>query len=86
MKVFANLDDYYNYDYRDEKKWLCLRLRDRWFESSCYAYIEWSAPGVAALRSLATAAPVVLEIKFTPGQERDQAEVVKFHTMGWMGE
>ena len=86
VKVFAWIDDYYNYDYRDESKWLCLRLGGRDMETFCYAYVAKSSPGIEPLMTLDAAAPVRLTIRFAPGSQPNQAEVVEFHNVGWMGD
>jgi hypothetical protein len=84
VKVFVVIDDYFNYDYRDESKWICFKLFDRSLEHSCYAYLERSSPEAYKLEGFRSYTPISVEIKFTPGQERDQAEIVKFHHVGWM--
>ena len=43
VRVFVRVDYYYNYAYRDEEKWLCLRVGGRDLETLCYAYIDRSA-------------------------------------------
>ena len=84
VKAFALEDDYYNYGYRDESKWRCFRLKDRSLEHSLYAYLDRSSPEAEKLESFGFSRPMTVEIKFAPGQKRDQVEIVKFHHFGWM--
>ena len=86
VKVFVTPDDYYNYEYRDEQKWVCVKLSSRDLESDCYAYFERGDEEMAGLASLKTTAPVVLEIKFRPGQTRAMAEVVRLRNFSWIEE
>ena len=85
VKVFALHDDYYNYAYRDEEKWFCVRLSDRDFSEHCYAYFERGDPRFAKLEDQKpnVAAPLTLELKFGAGRKSSQAEITDYRTLGW---
>ena len=55
-------------------------------ETFCYAYVAKSRPGIEPLMTLDAAAPVRLTIRFVPGSQPNQAEIVEFHNVGWMGD
>ena len=86
VNVFASLDDYYNYGYRDESKWLCLRLSGTDGQDFCYAYVDRTSANMEDYANLDDRAPARLSLKFVPGAKPNQAEVVEFFNIGWMGD
>ncbi|MFT4549808.1 MAG: hypothetical protein ACI9UA_005119 [Pseudoalteromonas tetraodonis] len=87
VKVFLVLDDYYNYDYRDEAKWQSVRLSDSLMKiEPIYGFIERSNPDLKKAMRCRQFEPVTAEIKFLPGQTHDLVEVVSLKHFSWVGD
>ena len=88
VKVFGVLDDYYNYEFRDEKKWACVRLSDRNLGNLFYAYFDRADERFRPLLDLEVGdpAPMTIELKFGVKREFSQAEITEFRTFGWTGD
>jgi hypothetical protein len=86
VKMFAIIDDYYNYDYLDDEKWQCVKLADRKLENFFYAYLDTSDTGLGEFGQFTAFVPVTIEIKFAPGEQHKQAEIVRLIKVGWMGD
>lgn len=96
LRVRARVGHYYNNDFSDTAKWLCLRLSDVTNENVVHGYVDRALPVAEALeknladpesgREVPDAALVVV-IQRSPGNPGpDQARIVKLVSATWFHE
>ncbi len=91
MRVLAALDDYYNFDFADERAQMCVRLQDpENNELLGYGYLERQQAAAVALRAMLEDAspesprPIVVEVTATEhSQDTKQVRIVKVLSDGW---
>ncbi len=69
MRVFLRWDDYYNYEFADDRKYQCLEVRVRDGEETLYGYVERGSETERRLREVVAAdaiTPMNLRLKFLP--------------------
>lgn len=91
LRVMAALDDYYNFDYADEKGQICVRLQDpENNELLGYGYLDRKNPAAAELRQMLDSAspeaprPVTIQVAANEhSQDTKQVRIVKLVGDGW---
>lgn len=88
LRVFVELDNYYNFEFSDEEKWQSLRIKTRSVEEMLYGYVERDS--VVGRRVLgATGAdevvPMNIRVKFLPEtRERDMVVIDELLHPYWL--
>lgn len=78
MRAYVRLFDYYNFEFSDAKRYLCIKLISESGESSIYAYCERGTKLSRWLESdLATTGPTgfkgyIMKLSFPPGAQSNQ--------------
>ncbi len=90
FRVLAARDDYYNLDYNDSTKFLCLKLTDPSMKHLLYGYVEVGTPALETLRQLQlpireNGVPLLLRLQFREGARGDnQVEITEAISIGWI--
>ena len=91
FRVSASVDDYYNFGFEDEEKWLCLRMVDpKGLERTIYGYAARDSVAASEILKVKKMAgektmPLVVRLRFPVGGKADnQVFISEFVSNGWM--
>lgn len=91
MRTYVRLFDYYNYEFSDSKKYLCIKLLSESGDNSVYAYCERGTPLAQWMeRDLASTGPTgfkgyTMLISFPPDAQSNQCVILdKVVTQRWL--
>jgi len=88
VRVFLQLDNYYNGIFANDREWICFRIDSPDAESSAYVYAAAGSPAHLALFSLLSpnvpTIPVTLEIERREGAEPRQFALTSVLADGWI--
>lgn len=91
LRVFARRSDYYNFDYRDESKWICFEMNSTDHDEILYAYASRGTTTAklleAALPTVGSGKNVQLTVLLSAGggePRRKQFTIDRLHAFGWV--
>lgn len=90
FRVIVNRTSYYNYDFRDEKKWVSYRLDSPGAEDWIYGYAAAGSPAAELLQSglgQEDGMPFILNLKFPENGKKDNQVIIsEVIEKGWVSD
>ena len=88
LRAMANVDDYFNYEFTDDLRFLCLKLESADSSKVIYAYVPRTSKMAAALPSLfgkGNSIPVTVRIAYPLNAQSSKcAELVELVAPRWL--
>jgi hypothetical protein len=90
MRVLISPDEYYNYEFTDEKNWRSCRLELRNSEFAFQGYVDRGSEvgkALAGLEKKGASTPCLVKVAYPrKARTKDQVEIVEVISAGWIYE
>lgn len=87
VRIYVQADEYFNYEFSDDRKWRCFRITDRDSDTVLFGYAEINSPveqELSTMLKLEQRVPAIVKLAFTPDSKApDCVLITEFIQRDW---